>query len=641
MQLRERGVALIAALIATVVMAGIATLLVSRTINEISHSRDNAAIVQSLLLARAGANVGAALLQTEVSGRLSSIVGITSSTTGRWSYGSCSGNQPQPTPASVAAALSGVNGVAAQLQASVDALLCPQVIDLGGGSARLRLHFTATACGEPLPSDTRLPAGRFVEGVPRVGHGPAGLQTYAIPFALVATGRLGADFQRNIVIQGEYRFDVGRASFARYAYFTNIDVMQDGRELWFTGDTIIDGPTHTNAHFSFFRNPWFGGGVTTAGCLRPSADGQRCTGATRPGGIFFGVNGGQIVRDTAMRPDAQRPSYINRFGTHAPEFTRGVDWRADFIPLPQNAQDQRAAARGTGRPDAGLYFDDDLHRLELWAADANGDPLTRNAQGDWVPAASFQYVRACEEAAAASCRLFRVDANRVLQEQVREPDGRVRWVTQPRPFNGMIYVEGRVDRLLGPSRATPANPATAPPAVASFAEITVATEDDIRITGDLRYESPPCAGRPVRNPNGTVTPADCSNLGARNILGVFSQGGDVLIGNHATDASRRAPDNVHVHAVLMSGRGVIQVERFNQPAARGDFVLLGGMIQNNRGAFGTFNASTGRMLTGYNRIYTYDQRLRLGTAPPFFPTTGLDGVRSVIAFSFGQREQLY
>jgi hypothetical protein len=629
---RERGIALVTALIVMVVMAGITTLLVSRTINEMHHSRDNAAIVQSLLLARAGANIGSALLQTEVSSRLNNIVMATSSTTGRWSYGSGSGDQP--TPASVTTALS---NVAARLQAEVDTLLCPQVINPpgSGGSARLRLHFTATACGVPLPGDVRLPAGRFVEGVPRTGGGQAGLQTYAIPFVMVATGRLGADFQRNIVIQGEYRFQVGRTSFARYAYFTNIDAMQDGRDIWFTGDTLIDGPTHTNSHFRFFRNPWFGGEVTTAGCSNPSIDGQRCEGTTTPGGIFFGENRGRVIRDVNIRPDAQRPSYTNRFGTHAPNFTQGVDWRAPFVPLPQNAQDQRAAALGINRPDTGLFFDDDLHQLELWAADANGNPLARDAQGNWTPAATHQYIRACED--VTDCRLFRIDANRVLQE--RNQQGQ--WVPAPRPFNGMIFVNGRVDRFLGPVRGSAADPETAPPALASFAEITVAAESSIRITGDLRYERPPCTGRPVRNRDGTVTPADCNNLGVRNILGVFSQGGNVLVGNHATDASQRAPDHIHVHAALMSGRGVIQVERWNQGVPRGDFVLIGSKIQNHRGVFGTFNPSTGRMMTGYNRIYTYDQRLRLGVAPPFFPTTGLDGVRSVIAFSFGQREQLY
>lgn len=654
MQLRERGVALIAALMATVVMAGIATLLVSRTINEINHSRDNAAIVQSLLLARAGANIGSALLQTEVQTRLSNIVTVTSSTTGRWSFGAGAGDQP--TAASVTTAL---NPVAAQLQASVDTLLCSQVINLGGGSARLRLHFTATACGLPLPSDTRLPAGRFVEGLPRTGGGnPASEQTYAIPFVLVATGRLGADFQRNIVIQGEYRFRVGRSSFARYAYFTNIDVMQGGTQLWFTGDTLIDGPTHTNAHFSFFRNPWFGGEVTTAGCLTPATDGSRCNSATTPGGIFFGENRGNIVLDTAMAPNAQRPSYTNPSGTHAPSFTQGVDWRASFVPLPQNNQDQRAAARGTGRPDVGLFLqipqrhctnprrqcNYPLHQLELRAGDANGNPPTRNAQGNWVPTATHQHIEVCwrNPAGVNICERYRFDANRVLQrlDTGRSPP---QWVIEDsRPFNGVIFVPGEVERLRGPSRVTAANPDTAPPALASFAEITVAADDDIRITGDLRYESPPCSGRPVRHPTtGIVTPAVCNNLGARNVLGVFSQDGDVLVGNHATDPSLRAPNDVHVHAVLMSGQGVVQVERFNQGAARGDFVLLGGKIQNNRGAFGTFNSTTGAMLTGYNRIYTYDQRLRLGTAPPFFPTTGQDGVRSVIAFSFGQREQLY
>jgi hypothetical protein len=626
MQLKERGVALVTALIVMVVMAGITTLLMSRTINEMHHSRDNAAIVQSLMLARAGANIGSALLQTEVRSKLDTIVTATSSTTGRWSYGSGSGDQP--TPASVTTAL---GNVAARLQAEVDALLCPQVINPpgSGGSTRLRLHFTATACGVPLPGDVRLPAGRFVEGGPRTGGGQAALQTYAIPFVLVATGRLGADFQRNIVIQGEYRFRVGRTSFARYAYFSNIGVMQNGTRLWFTGDILIDGPTHTNAHFRFFRNPWFGGEVTTAGCRNPSTDGQRCNDNTPvPGGIFFGVNHNNVVRDVHMVPDPQRPSYTNHFGTHAPGFTEGVDWRAPFVPLPQNAQDQRAAALGTNRPDAGLFFDDHLHRLELWAADANGNPLTRDAQGNWTPAATHQYIRACED--ATDCRLFRVDANRVLQEQNQQGQ----WVSAPRPFNGMIFVNGRVDRFLGPSRVTATNPDTAPPALAGFAEITVATEGNIRITGDLRYESPPCIGRPVRNPDRTVTPGNCSNLSARNVLGVFSQGGDLLIGD-------AAPNNVHVHAVLMSGRGVIQVERWNQGTPRGEFVLLGSMIQNHTGAFGVFNPHTGLMTHGYRLITTYDQRLRLGAAPPFFPTTGLDGVRSVIAFSFGQREQLY
>ena len=157
-----------------------------------------------------------------------------------------------------------------------------------------------------------------------------------------------------------------------------------------------------------------------------------------------------------MVPDQQRPSYTNRFGTHAPSFTAGVDWRAPFIALPQNAQDQRAAARGTGRPDTGLYFDDGLHRLELWAADANGNPLTR-VGGNWVPEATFQYIRACED--ATDCRLFRIDANRVLQER----NHRGQWVTDPRPFNGVIYVDGRVDRFTGPSRGSAANPDTAPP----------------------------------------------------------------------------------------------------------------------------------------------------------------------------------
>jgi len=69
--------------------------------------------------------------------------------------------------------------------------------------------------------------------------------------------------------------------------------------------------------------------------------------------------------------------------------------------------------------------------------------------------------------------------------------------------------------------------------------------------------------------------------------------------------------------------------------------LLGGIIEYFYGAFGMFDSRTGNPTSGYDRKFTYDQRMSLGVEPPFFPTVTQDGVRNVTLFSFGQREQVY
>lgn len=625
----QRGIALITVLMAVAVAASLGALLFSRSLSEIRHSGDNAGIIQTLLLARGSANLGGLLLDDAgpVKGLLTAIIQNPASPaaanlTGRWSYGSGTGDRPDPT-----SVISGLNAVANALQTEVDRLICGQTIRPPGaqGQATLRVFFTGTACGIPLPAGLRLPVGRFVEGQPRTAIGPAAGQTYALPFIMVAEGSR-PPHRRNIVAQGEYRFEVGSTSFARYALFTNVHTTETGSEIWFTERTLFDGPVHTNNFFRFFRAPWFGGEVTSAGCTSPGA--SACLGGVDPGGEFYGVG---FRGPRAMSPTSLAPSFTNRWGTHAPHLTGGVDWGAAFVPMPRNALDQQAAARASG-----IAITGNLFSLNLAATDAAGNPLNWDARaGAWAPPAVFQYLTACTGASPGTCTVYRFGPDQRLFRQT--PAG---WVLDRDRFNGVIHVGGRVDRLLGPARVQPTNPATAPPAIASFAQLTLAAQGDLRITSDLKYESPPCTGSPRRNPDGTVTSAVCDNLGAQNVLGVYSAAGDVLIG-HGNSAGLNAPADVTVHGVLMSGTGVIAVENFRSGSPRGDVHLLGGVIQYYYGGFGTFDASTGANRTGFGRRFTYDQRMRHGLAPPLFPTTGRDEVRKVLLFVFGQREQMF
>src|SRR5690606_29142938 len=132
---------------------------------------------------------------------------------------------------------------------------------------------------------------------------------------MVAEGSLGT-YRRNVVLQGEYRFMVGRGSFAKYALFTNVHRMNSDSdsEVWFTDNTLFDGPVHTNNFLRFYRNSWFGGKVTSAGCRSPGN--TTCTGNfDRRGAEFYGR--GYVDRQD-MSPNESNPSYTNSYGTHAP-----------------------------------------------------------------------------------------------------------------------------------------------------------------------------------------------------------------------------------------------------------------------------------------------------------------------------------
>ena len=644
---QRRGVALITALAVLVVVGGIATLMFARTLGEVRHSADDTGIVQSLLLARGAANVGGAVLAGPARNALAGIVEATSSVVQRWAYGTGSGERPDAETVVPALAT-----VAVLLQAQLDALLCSATgPELPSGEAlSVRIYVTESACGVDLPTGSMMPAGRYVAGAPRDGTGLTNAQTYALPFVIVAEGEVGP-YLRNLVTAGEYRFTVGRGSFAQYALFTNVHrTGPSGSDIWFTDNTLFDGPVHTNQHFRYYRDPWFGGDVTTAGCWNPGPEG--CLGGTQDGAYFYGVNGGNLVTGLSANP-----SFTNAYGTHAPRFAglNGVDWNAEFIALPPDSAMQREAAEA-----GGLAFTSDLISLRLSATDADMSPLPTSGT---IPDATYQMIEACGVAPIGGvdrhrCRQYRYGVDGQLESRVLvyrigdgaflADDSEESWTWMGRTFNGVIHTTAGIERLTGPTRGDDTNPATAAPALASFGQITVAADGNIRITGDLKYERPPCSGAPSRS-GAVITPGTCDDLGVDNILGVYSQFGDVRIGHNNTDqqirvyrGSRNAPDDVTIHGTLMSSRGIVGVDNYNVGASRGSVNLIGGIIEYYYGAFGTFSASTGQMRSGYSRAFTFDRRTGPGIdmSPPYFPTTNLDGVRSVGIVSFAQREQV-
>jgi len=187
-------------------------------------------------------------------------------------------------------------------------------------------------------------------------------------------------------------------------------------------------------------------------------------------------------------------------------------------------------------------------------------------------------------------------------------------------FNGVIYATGTITSLTGPPRTNASDPATAPPALSPFSQITVAATGDIHIKNDLKYSTPPCTGS--NSVSGTTfTAAPCTNAGDdnKNILGIYSSGGDVDIDSPAKyGTSAGVGKNVTIQGVLMASTGRVTVDGYDQGAADsnvlGQVNLLGGIIENYYGPFGITDGH------GFGRNYVYDPRTGNGLAPPSFPT---------------------
>ncbi len=610
---RTQGIAMVAALALMAVASMVMVLLFTRTMDELRHGQDDAAIVQTLLVAHGGANLGNSLLRNDVRYAMDTIVTRESDTTGSWSFGTSDHDENAPRPGSVA---SDLEIVASSLQYQIDTLLCGGRELSDGAVLTVRIHVTEEACDQELPEGIHLGDGRFVSGSRRE---MGGNQTYALPFVMVSDGVIG-EFRRRVVTQGEYQFEVGRRSFARYALFTDEHAFSgSSSRIWFTSSTLFDGPVHTNGNFNFRGRPWFGGAVSSAG-IENKGD---------QGAYAYNGGNGDFRSATNLEKGGNAPNMDANNWTNRPQFADGVDWRSDYIELPENAFDQEKLAKENG-----LYIDlGDVEYFEMWAADSGGDPIDAGQESTYQ---YFELGRSCWKCETVTWRLSQ---DGVLEQWVEDSEF---WSTVTSDFNGVVYIDDYVPRLRGPGRAKNSDPATARPAVAAFAQLTIVPEGGARITSDLVYEDQPCTGYLHRDSKGNIVQANCDNFNAYNVLGIFAPTSNVMIGhNHGKDDDRNAPEDVRIQASILTSDGVVAVEDYNKGSDRGAVRLLGGIIEKNYGAFGTFDPGSEELETGFYRQFTFDPRLAQGLTPPYFPTVGIDGVSDVRTFTFGHREQVY
>jgi hypothetical protein len=128
--------------------------------------------------------------------------------------------------------------------------------------------------------------------------------------------------------------------------------------------------------------------------------------------------------------------------------------------------------------------------------------------------------------------------------------------------------------------------------------MTVVAEDDILIEDHIVYAQDPA-----------VYPDSDDALG--------------LISKDDVWVTQEAPDNLNLSAAMIAAgvkggnnRGSFGVLDYNEGSPRGALNVNGSIVQDKRGAVGTFNSSG--MATGYYKNYTFDARFG-AVAPPYYP----------------------
>ena len=125
-------------------------------------------------------------------------------------------------------------------------------------------------------------------------------------------------------------------------------------------------------------------------------------------------------------------------------------------------------------------------------------------------------------------------------------------------------------------------------------QLTIASLSNLYIDDDVLYE---------RNP--TTTTSD-------DMLGLVAEDNIIVARNSANNS------NCEIHACIFSRDESFKAEDYNTRPVSGELRILGSIVQDTRGAVGTFSGST--LQSGFSKRYRYDQRLSdPAMRPPFYP----------------------
>jgi hypothetical protein len=513
---------------------------------------------------------------------------------------------------------------------------------LGVGTYRARVRVTRRLA--PHPTNPTEPE-RYIQRL-GIDH-----YEYYFTYTITSDGQISPFARRRVEFSKEFSIQVRRRSFAQFALFTHVHTTPSGGAIWFTSRTSFDGPVHTNGEFRFAFFPKFGTPDEASPCDPGRIAATPLTSVSQY--AWFNNNGNPVRRqanenvvsgqrrDAPVLPDCTLANLNDDNDNPAANFTRGVA----AIPLPDNPYNQQGVAIGRNPDDTSPVTNLQIRQavpeladttssvptgIYVPVADTNGNCLSESGEplaggiyveGD-LDSLTFSLGGPTNDLAVYTLRqgsrtvTITIDRanNRTTVSDTNWP-GRASgacglpmtpngpatftFAGVPKGWQGpgnanaaIIYVRGNILGLSG--------------TLEEKEQTTVVASGRIDITGHVQYEDPPVVTDPNDNP--------------LNVLGLYSAGNDIRI-------TTAAPNDLVLHAILMAGnRGdsynsSVHVQNYDSGSPRGTVRLIGGLIEEYYGAFGTFDSTTGQQRTGYGRDFRYDRRMSRGFTPPYFPTT--------------------
>ncbi len=383
-------------------------------------------------------------------------------------------------------------------------------------------------------------------------------------YRVEATGTTGTTSNK-ILLSGDFAVRVQRDNFAKYSLFTNSQTTQSGANVWFTDKTNFAGPVHTNARFNFALNPsgTFNDVITQNDQL-----------------ARFYNNGSAVNLDAAFNGNRDVPVFNNMFARNAGTIT--------LSSSSQQTDMENQAKGGQTFSSNGIYVPNSGGNL-TGGIYVRGDS-TVNMSVDGGNNAVYTVTQ------GGTTKTITVNktsnTTTVVGTQTDTYSGTPDGIDD---VGTLVYSTGSITSIAG--------------TVQKDTQMTVASAGDMSITNNITYQDfTPGVGTP-----GTVGYVPPTADGTTNLLGLVSWAGNVRI-------STSAPNNINVHSTILARQGVFQVDNYSSGSPRGTATLLGGIISDDYGAFGTFNGSTGLQVSGYGRNFVYDERMEAGNAPPYFPS---------------------
>jgi Tfp pilus assembly protein PilX len=177
----------------------------------------------------------------------------------------------------------------------------------------------------------------------------------------------------------------------------------------------------------------------------------------------------------------------------------------------------------------------------------------------------------------------------------------------------MLYVNGTVTGLTGPGQGQAG--------IQDYSQITISAASDINVTGDLVY-----AHKPVDTSDNLIANSDFNQT-----LGLFTSNGNIVLkspysnGNLETDASLAAinvtcPGGSSSCGFATTGSGHTSCGGYQVCT----WTIIGGRIESS-----AHGVSIQQANTYFDRRYT----TRAGFAPPWFPSTTIDGSAGITALA--------